>query len=147
MEIYNYFACNNVFVRAVSISEHDSRGILHKSHLHAVFCACAVVRLVERPRQVVREGDAVRACAPRPLTPAAALRTASPVVQVELPLVLIQTNYFSESPKNKDFHTLGVFAETLELPHCLEHYRLQAHAATLQKVLLPSRLYKFCVSQ
>jgi hypothetical protein len=76
-----YFTSDDVFVRAVSVREHDSsRGVLRKAHVHAIVCACAVVRLIQSPGQVVLEGDAVRACAPRPLTLATSLSATRPIV-------------------------------------------------------------------
>jgi hypothetical protein len=87
MRYLSYLARDDIFVSAVSVREHDSSGVLQDAHIDAVFCASAVVRLIECPPQVVWEGDADRACAPRPLTLAAPRSAAGPVVQVELPPV------------------------------------------------------------
>jgi hypothetical protein len=97
---FSYFARDDIFVRAVSVREHDSSGILQDAHMDAVFCACAVVRLINCPRQVVREGDAIHTCAPRPLALAAARSAAGPVVQVKIPPAFTQTNYFNASTKD-----------------------------------------------
>jgi len=82
--------------------------------VHAVVRACAVVRLIGRPLEVVREGDALRACAPRPLPLATALRAAGPVIQVELPSTFKNICLLGNA-EDFDFCTFDVVAETLEL--------------------------------
>jgi hypothetical protein len=82
-----HLACNNIFVPAVSIREHNARNIFQKPHVNAIICTGFVVGLIGGPFQaLIVKFNFFRASAPRPLSFAVALGATCPVIEIVLPV-------------------------------------------------------------
>lgn len=80
----------NVFVVAVSVTQNDATRILQNSHVHAVFCAFHMLRLIRCPIHAGRERLEGRPRTPAP-HPFATLTASRPIVEITSPVAFLPT--------------------------------------------------------
>jgi hypothetical protein len=129
--ISQYFACQDIFIRAVSIGENkflrfSSRIIFLQLEVDAIFPSTIVVRLVLVPGDVVVENPGALTAAPRPTSSAVPLGSSGPVVEISSPGTI-----------------LGNVCQTFEFSDALNEQRFHPQFATSLPVLLPGHLSIF----
>jgi hypothetical protein len=126
--LFSYFACENVSVGAISVSEHETGGV-DVFEVEAVLASAQVVRLSRFPLDVIGDGLGRRTgAAPAPGASALVLGAACPVVVVASPVA-----------------ALGQLGQTLLLGRTVQSQRRHAQTAARLPILLPAHLSHFFI--